>query len=179
MLARCARVAPARVRARSASAKLTCSFFSACATVTPGVSGRLREPLAPLMVTASAAMVAGTPCGSSTGALAILDMMALCAYGNDAPAFAALSDRARLAVGHDALGGRDDHRPHAPEHLRQVVLAAIDAQPRPADALQAVDHRPALEVLQADGEPRLAAVGVEAEVGDVALVLQHLDDGGL
>src|SRR5215472_13242820 len=182
MLAMCARVAPALVRDWCGSAKLTCSFLSFSATLTPGPSGRLSEPFAPLMVTASAAMVAVTPAGNSTGALAILDMMALLAAarsGDDAQDFAALSDRARLLVGHDALRGRDDHRPHAPEHLRQLVLAAVDPQARTADALEAVDHRPALEVLQADGEARLAAVGVEAEVGDVALVLQHLDDGGL
>src|SRR6516225_6888047 len=38
MLARCARVAPARVRARSGLVKLTCSFLSFSATLTPGVS---------------------------------------------------------------------------------------------------------------------------------------------
>src|SRR5579863_1760198 len=104
MLARCARVAPALVRATCGSAKLTCSFFSVCATETPAASGRLSEPLAPLMVTASAAMVAVTPEGSSTGALAILDILAfrLGFSGDDAQDFAALSDRARLPVGHDS-----------------------------------------------------------------------------
>ena len=70
-------MAPARVRASSASEYLICSFFSVCTTDTPLVSDRLSEPLAPLMVTASAAMVAVTPAGKSTGALAILDMMAV------------------------------------------------------------------------------------------------------
>src|SRR5580658_377575 len=181
MLARCARVAPALVRDRLGSAKLTCSLFSVCATDTPVTSGRLKEPLAPLMVTASAAMVAVTPEGSSTGALAILDMMASLALisGDDAQHLAPLSDGARLAVGHDTLRGGDDHRPHPTEDLRQLVLAAIDAQPRAADALQAVDHGPALVILQTDRETRFAALIVEAEVGDIALVLQHLDDRGL
>src|SRR5256884_4737146 len=62
---------------------------------------------------------------------------------------------------------------------RQLILAAVDAQSGAADALQAVDDGPAFEILQPDREPRLAPVGVEAEVGDVALVLEHLDDGGL
>src|ERR1700682_5737801 len=118
MLARCARVAPARVRASPASAKLICSFCSARTTDTPLVSDRLSEPLAPLMVTASAAMVAVTPWGSSTGALAILDMMAVLKVGSllsgdDTQDFTALSDRARLLVGHHTLGRGDDHRAHA------------------------------------------------------------------
>ena len=40
-------------------------------------AARLKEPFAPLMVTESPAIVAVTPCGRSTGALAILDMVAL------------------------------------------------------------------------------------------------------
>ena len=56
------------------------------------------------------------------------------------------------------LRRRDDDGAHAAEHLRQLVLAAIDAQAGPADALEAVDDGPALVVLQADGQRRLAAV---------------------
>src|SRR5882762_6836247 len=184
MLARCARVAPARMRAGPASAYLICSFLSVCSTDTPLVSNRLSEPLAPLMVTASAAMVAVTPWGSSTGALAILDMMAALwvgalLSGDDAQDFTALSDRARLLVGHHTLGRGDDHRAHAVQDFRQLVLAAVNPQARAADALQAVDDGPAFEILQANREPRLVAVGIEAEVGNVALILQHLDDGGL
>src|SRR5579885_71285 len=74
MLARCARVEPASVRARPGSAYFTSRRFSACTTLTPGPSARLREPLAPFSVTALPAIVAVTPCGRSTGALAILDM---------------------------------------------------------------------------------------------------------
>src|SRR5215472_10392159 len=151
MLARCARVAPARVRVSPSTANLTCSFFSACSTDTPSVSARLSEPLAPLMVTAPAAMLAVTPAGSSIGALAILDMMFSMSCGpsgDDAQDLAPLADRARLAVGHDTLGRGDDHRPHAAEDPRQLVLAAVDPQPRTADALEPVDHRAALEILE-------------------------------
>src|ERR1700730_11623708 len=178
MLARCARVAPARVRAAPGSAKLISSFLSVCTTDTPSVSGRLSEPLAPLMVTPEAAMVAVTPAGSSTGDLAILDIVTVLS-GDDAQHFAALTRGSRLAVGHHALWGGDDHRAHAPQDLGQLVLAAVDAQSRAADALEAVDDRAAFEVLQPDSEALLAAVGIEAEVADVALLLQHLDAGGL
>src|SRR5690348_5468351 len=178
MLARCARVEPASVRAWPGSAYLTSRRFSACTTLTPAPSAILREPFAPFSVTALPAIVAVTPCGRSTGALAILDMV-VSPLRHDAEHFAALADRARLLVGHDALRCGDDHRPHAAKNLRQLVLAAIDAQPRTADTLQAVDDRAALEVLEADGQSRLAALLIEAVVGDVAFVLQHLDDGRL
>src|SRR5580693_4924588 len=176
MFARCARVAPARVRARPGSEKLISRCFSDCTTDTPLDSGSDREPLAPLMVTASGAMVAVTPWGRSTGALAILDITMLFGSGDDAQDFAALPVGACLAIGHHALRRRHDHRAHAAEYLRQLVLAAIDAQARPADTLQAVDDGAPLEVLQPNGQARLGALAVEAEVGDVALVLQHLDD---
>src|SRR6516165_706744 len=105
MLARWARVAPARVRASPGSENLISSFFSFCTTDTPAVSGRLSEPFAPLMVTEPCARVAVTPWGSSTGALAIRDMLAT-PSGDDAQHLASLTGSARLAVGHHALGRR-------------------------------------------------------------------------
>src|SRR5581483_8005391 len=116
-----------------------------------------------------------TPCGRSTGALATL----LMSSRHDAQDFAALADGARLAVRHHAPRRRDDHGTHAAENLRQLVLAAVDAQPRTAHALQTVDDRPALVVLEADGQRLLRAIALEAVVRDVAFVLQHLRNRGL
>src|SRR5512146_1196476 len=62
------------MRARSGSEYLISSFFSTADTVTPGFSGSVSEPLAPLMVTEPGDTVAVTPCGRSTGALATLLM---------------------------------------------------------------------------------------------------------
>src|SRR5262245_28605598 len=101
------------------------------------------------------------------------------ASGDDAQHLTALAGGARLAVSHHALGRRDDHRAHATENLRQLVLATVDAQPWAADALQAIDDRTALEVFQPDREAWLATVGIEMEVADIALLLQHLGDGSL
>src|SRR5580658_2143410 len=112
MLARWARVAPARVRAMPGSENWISSFLSVCTTDTPLASGRLSVPLAPLMVTPSLAIVAVTPCGSSTGALAILDMV-VNPLGDDAQDFAALARGACLTIGHHALGRGHDHRAHA------------------------------------------------------------------
>src|ERR1700744_4747894 len=161
MLARCARVAPAWVRPIPGSANFTSRCLSACTTVTPRVNGMLSVPFAPLMVTDSVAMVAVTPCGRSTGALAILDMKRFSRLGHDAQDFAALSDRTRLLVRHHALGRGDDHRTHSAQHLGQLVLAAVDPQARPADTLDAVDDGTSLEILQADSQRRFRAVRVQ------------------
>src|ERR1700748_456925 len=103
MLAMCARPAPACIRPIAGSVYLISRCLSACTTVTPRVSGTLRVPFAPLTVTDSGEIVAVTPCGRSTGALAILDMKKSSRLRHDAQDFAALSDRTRLLVRHHAL----------------------------------------------------------------------------
>src|SRR6188508_1483052 len=133
MLARCERAEPARMRAPSAAPNATCRALSFSVTVTSLPSGRL------------------------TGFLATRDMFSTTS-GHDAQDFAALANGPGLAVGHHALRRGNDHRSHATEHLGQLVLAAIDAQPGAADALEAVDYRPALVVLQVDGQTWLAGI---------------------
>src|SRR5580704_6438460 len=180
MFARCARVAPA-IALRPSASELACTSrcFSCCSTLMPLFSASVSEPLAPFTVTLSAAIVALTPCGRSTGFFATRDMMNSwrCRLLNDEEHFAAGASRARLPVGHDPLRRRDHRHPQTAQHLRQLVLAAIDAQPRTADALDAVDDRTALVVLQLDGQSLVRARGIDAESGDVALVLQHLENG--
>src|SRR5205807_8639423 len=112
--------------------------------------------------------VAVTPCGRSTGFFATLDMQR--PSGNHAQDFAALADRTRLTVRHDALRSRDDRDAEAAEHLRQRGLAAVRPQARAADALDPVDDRAAVVILQLHRQRRLAAVGRRREAGDVALV---------
>src|SRR5689334_18869609 len=102
MLARCARIEPARMRAPSDLPKATCSVLSFSATVTSAASGNVRVPFAPLMVTSPGATVAVTPCGRLTGFLATRDILSS-TLGHDAQDFAALADGAGLAVGHHAL----------------------------------------------------------------------------
>src|ERR1700712_2550094 len=142
MFARCARVEPAMaLRPYTPSCAWTSSVLSCCTTVMPCLSARLSEPLAPFTVILSAAMVALTPCGRSTGFFATRDMALTLAFLlDDEQHFAAGVGGAGLLVGHDALRRRDDRHPEATQYLRQLVLAPVDAQPRPADALDAVDH---------------------------------------
>src|SRR6516165_6946797 len=145
MLARWARVAPACMARPSPAPYLTPRRFSSCTMLMPLASGRVSDPLAPLMVTACGVTVALTPCGRSTGALATLDMVGF-PSGHDAQYCAALADRAGLAVGHDALRRGDDHGPHPAQDLRQLVLASIDAQAGATHPLQAVDDGTALVI---------------------------------
>src|SRR5665213_2017512 len=179
MLARCARVAPARMRTESSPWYLTDSVLSCCVIDTPSPRIRFSTPRAPLPVTTRGTSLTVTPAGRSMIRLATLDMFSfpsVWSSSDDAQYFAALADGLRRLVGHDALGGRDDHRAHAPQDARNLILAAIDAQARTADALDAVDDRTAFVILQVDGQHRLAFIARAIEVGDVALVLQHRKD---
>src|SRR5487761_2086133 len=98
----------------------------------PAFSAKLSEPFAPLTVTPSALIAALTPCGRSTGFFATRDMIGSLNLGtllNYEQYFAARTRGARLTVRHDAFGRRNHRDAKAAEHLRQFVLAAIDAQP--------------------------------------------------
>src|SRR5580692_1762662 len=124
MFARCARVAPATAFMPSAVVLASTErCLSCCRTLMPLFSASVSEPLAPFTVTLSAAIVALTPCGRSTGFFATRDMMNSWRYRllNDEEHFAAGAGRARLPVGHDALRRRDHRHPQAAQHLRQLV----------------------------------------------------------
>src|SRR5882672_2521854 len=151
---------------------LSPSFF----TSTFGSAARATVPSGPFTEIWPPARFTSTPFGSDTGYLAIRDMVA---SGNDAENFAANAVGACFAVGHDAARGRQDRHAQAVHHLRNVVATLVDAQSRLRDALEALDHRPASVVLQADGELLLHALIAQGEVLDVALVLQDLGDRSL
>src|SRR5579863_5450516 len=154
----------------------------------PFGTGSDNDPFAPLTVTASPATVTVTPLGRSIGREATLDMInsprqlkarADIWSGDDAQHFATLADGLRGLIGHDALRRRDDDGAHTTQHARNLVLATIDAQPRAAHTLDAVDDRTAFVILQVDRQERLAFVVAVAEVRDVTLILQYLEDRGL
>src|SRR5690349_1342273 len=138
---------------------------------------RAMLPSGPLTEIWVGVMVTSTPFGSGMGFLAIRDMAL--SSGDDADHFAADTGGARLAITHDALRGRDDRDTQAVHHARQVVAPLVDAQARLGDALQALDHGLAGVVAQADAQLLLAVGLAHREVLDVALVLEHLGDGGL
>src|SRR5215467_4265820 len=125
------------------------------------------------MERASAASVASTPLGSVTGYFAMRDMAVL---RDDADHFAAHPGGARLAIGHHALGGRDDGDAQAVHDARQVVAPLVHAQAGRGDPLDLLYHWVAGVVLQPYFELRLAFLVANRESVDVALVLQHLRD---
>jgi len=69
-------------------------------------------------------------------------------------------------------GGGDNRDPQTIGDLRQLALALVLAQGRLGHALEMLDDRLALEVLEGHGQLGLGAIG-HREVGDVALFLQH------
>src|SRR5215472_1795441 len=158
MLARCARMAPATGRSSGESpATLTTRACLSWATASPFLMPSVSEPLAPFTVTEPSATVADTPWGSSTGFFATRDMMAS-GLRHHADHFAALADRARLAIGHDALRGRHDGDAQSAQHLGQRVLATVAPEARAADSLEPLDDRPAVVILELHGHGALAAV---------------------
>src|SRR5688572_5939941 len=156
MFARCARIEPAIMSAsRPSFAFSTLSTPPSCTTLAcSAFTARLNVPLPPLMVTLSAAIVAVTPCGRVTGCFATRDM-ATPSSRNDAQHFAAVTGSARLAIAHHTARRRHDRDAEPTEHGRQLVFALVHAQAGTADALQPVDDRAALVVLQLDGQRRL------------------------
>src|SRR5690606_4782782 len=114
-------------------------------------------PFGPLTMISLAWMFTSTPLGRAIGFLAIRDM-SVSSSGHEAQDFTADALLARLRIRHDALGGGDDGDAQAVEHLGQVVLAAVLAQPGARIALHVLDDRLALVVLQLDLELALGAV---------------------
>src|SRR5690606_4439618 len=141
-----------------------------------------RLPFGPFTPTRSAWMLNSTPLATAIGFLATRDMFAA-PLGHEAQDLTADALLARLGVGHDALGGGNDRDAEATEALGQRILAAVLAPAGTRDAVQALDHGLALEILQHDLELGLGAVLGHARIRDVAFVLEdlgdrHLDLGG-
>src|SRR5260221_464563 len=131
----------------------TCS--PSCFTSTFGSVGRAMVPSGPFTEMLPLARVRSTPFGSGIGYLAMRDMAL--SLSDDAEHFAADTVSAGLAIGHHAARGREDRHAQPVHHARDVIPALVDAQPRFRDALDALDHRPAGVVLEADGELLLGA----------------------
>src|SRR5690606_5768770 len=144
----------------------------------PAGLATLRVPFGPLTLMVSGWTLSSTPLARATGFLATRDMV-VSPLGHDAQDFAADALLARLRVGHDALGGGNDGDAEAVEDLGQRVLAAVLAQARARHALQGLDHRLALVVLQGDLQFGLGAFLGDAGVDDVTLALEDVGDRDL
>src|SRR5206468_11476380 len=152
---------------------LTRTSLSSTATVVPTRIAVANSPLGPFTFTRSPANATDTPPGIVTGFLPTRDMAA--PLPDLAHELAAESGFACFAVGHDALGCRNDGRAEAAHHLENAVLRHVHPPPRGADPPQAADHRSLVGgVLEVNAQHALALVVDELEVVDVALAQQHL-----
>src|SRR6478609_5387140 len=179
------RVRPCRALLwRSSSGRLTSRTPSPCSTVIGAATVWDRVPLGPLTVTSGPSMAMSTPDGTATGSLPIRDMLffsfsvsSLPDVGEDFPTHALL---VCLAVGQQALAGRDDRDAKSAEHLRETRVLGVDPQAGLADAAHASDRTLAVAaVLQGDGQrlADLALGGLRHVVRrDVALLLEDVGD---
>src|SRR5947209_3131122 len=108
------------------------------------------SPLGPLTRTSSGSMATVTPAGTGMGCLPMRDMLDT-GLPDLRHHFAADALDASLVAGHDALGGRNDRRPHPALDARDVGVVDVGALPGTRDAPQAGDHGLAgLGVLERD-----------------------------
>src|ERR1700720_3672441 len=161
MLATSARKVPCIALASALAALNTrvSPFFS---TVMAVPNWRDSVPSGPLTEISPGPTFTSTFGGSLIGLLPMRDMF--CSPSrDDAQHFAADAGGARLAIGHDAVRGRDDGNSQSVHHPRDVILAFVDAQARLRHALDFFDHRPADLVLQRDRQLRFGLIADDGE----------------
>src|SRR3984893_18713307 len=98
---------------------------------------------------------------------------------NDEEHFAAGTGRARLLVRHDAMRRGNNRHTQAAQSYRKYVLAAVDPESRTADAFDAIDDRPAVVILELDGQRALGAGRLDVVRAYIAFILQYLENGKL
>src|SRR5215213_6991585 len=180
------RVRPCSERlSRSSLGRLTDSTPSSPFSTMIGAATECdRVPLGPLTVTRLWSIATSTPDGTAMGSLPMRDMLvsplpvsSLPDVGEDFPTHALL---VCLAVGQQALAGRDDRDTQAAEHLRKTRVLGVHPETGLADPANARDGAlPVAAALERDGQ-RLAdlALGRLRHVvrRDVALLLQDVGD---
>src|SRR5271165_6404744 len=95
-------------------------------------------PFGPLTVTTRSATPTFTPEGTAIGMRPILLIVA--PLPHERHDFTAGAEPLGLPAADDAFRRRQDHKPEAAHALGDLAFGRVDAQPRTADALEAVDH---------------------------------------
>src|SRR5437899_2001962 len=135
MLSTRVRDSPCRARCLASSeGRVTVTAPSCTASAMSGWKVRASSPLGPLMVSSRPATAALTPPGSGTGFLPIRDTDFLLPDQGDE--LAAHVSRARVAVGHQALGRADDRHAESVLDPRDGARADVAAQAGRRDALE-------------------------------------------
>src|SRR5216117_637465 len=175
ILAISARVRPCSARIlRSSSGRPMTSTPSFSFTDSGDGMGWLSLPLGPSARTMPSPTWTFTPWGIGMGFLPMRDMS--CPLPHVGEDFAADLLLACLAIGHHALGRRDERAAHAGEDRRDPVVGDVDPPPRRGHPHEPGDHLLVAEaVLEVDAEHVLLLVLEHAEVLDEALLLQLRD----
>src|SRR6266404_833278 len=139
MFATSARKVPC-IALASASAALNTSVSPVFSTVTAVPNWRNSVPRGPLTEISPGPTFTSTFGGSLIGLLPMRDMF-FSPSRDDAQHFTTDAGGARLAIGHDAVRGRDNGDSQPVHDPRDIVLALIDAQARLRHALDFFDHR--------------------------------------
>src|SRR5215204_933139 len=165
------RVRPCRARCSPRSVgRSTVRVPSSIATFMSVSTCWLSSPLGPVTLTAPGLTSISTPSGIWIGFLPIRLISASPDVRDDLSADAPLPC---LVTGHDAARGRHDRGAHSAEDPRDVLLGDVAAPPGTGDPLHTRDHgAPVLGVTQLDLDHLADPGGLDAEVGDVALLLE-------
>src|SRR6056297_2684389 len=165
----------------SSSGRVHVSVSPSCSmTMVPGIS-RESVPFGPFTAMLRPSIVTSTPAGTVMGDLPMRDMVPT----SPSPAWspdvthdlAADVALARLAVGHEAVGGGQDGDTETTEHSGHGVGVAVHPQARRRDATQAHDRAVTIGgVLHLDGQDVPHPLGGRRGLvpGDVALLLEEL-----
>src|SRR5258708_2128422 len=163
LLATSARMRPWNARDLPSSLeRVNCTTLFSIVTPMPGTTAVFRVPLGPFTVTTFPSCLISTPFGTGISFLPIRDMgnlltrRSLPDLAEDFAADAALDG---FLSGQHALRGRNDGKPEAAEHARDLLLVTVDAAARARNALDTVDDRLAPgRVFEGDPERPLPVV---------------------
>src|SRR5579872_109015 len=141
MFATRARVRPCSARWNLSSlCRETRTWLSATATPMSGCTTRASLPFGPDTLTVPSVTLTSTPCGIGIGILPTRDISGSSpALPHEAQHFAADAGLAGVAIGHHTARGGQDRDPQPSADARHIRAARVDAEARPADALEARD----------------------------------------
>src|SRR5258708_13975129 len=166
------------VSARGATMVLPASILGVMSSgITPSSA-----PFGPFTLTFWPSTLALTPCGTATGFLPMRDMVSLFTLSRSehrAQDLAADVLIARVVVGHDALGRRQDRHAEPVVDARQGLDRGVDPPSRLRHPGNLADHRLAVEIFQLDLEFGAAlSLFHPAIAADVAFALEPVPHPG-
>src|SRR5690242_9423137 len=138
---------------------------------------RCSSPLGPFAETVDPFTETVMPAGTVTGFLPIRDIVA--PLPDEGDELATELGRPRVAVGHQALGGRDDRHAEAVLDPRDLPRLHVAPETGLRDALELTDHRQLVVILQVQPEDANATVVQDLVLLDVVVVLEEPGHFGL